>query len=107
MTEDRHKEKISGEKLATFLKEEHFRQLFFTSIKQGPTERDSKNYVNSTLKINRYHEYENEMFVSNWLRAWKWAEQKKGRHGEIQAVSGFSRLLTDKEISIPLLSVTK
>lgn len=57
LTEDKHKEKISGEKLATFLKEEHFRQLFFSSIKQGQTERDSKNYVNSTLKINRYHEH--------------------------------------------------
>lgn len=63
MTEDRHKEKISGEKLATFLMEEYFRQLFLTSIKQSQTERDSKNYVKNTLKINRFHELENEMFV--------------------------------------------
>lgn len=40
------------------------RELFFTSIKQGKTARDSKNYVNITSKINRYHECENEMFIS-------------------------------------------
>lgn len=64
VTEDRHKDKVSGEKLATSLKEEHLRELFFTSIKQGKTARDSKNYVNNTSKINRYHERENEMFIS-------------------------------------------
>lgn len=64
MTEYKHKEKISEGKLATFLKEERFRQLFFTSIKQGQTERDSENYVNNTLKINRYRRREKEMFVS-------------------------------------------
>lgn len=64
LTEGRHKEKISGGELATFLKEEHFRRLFFTSIRQGQTEGDSWNYVKNTLEINRYHEHENEMFVS-------------------------------------------
>lgn len=39
LTEDRDKEKIPGENLASFFKEERFRQLFFTSIE---TEGDSK-----------------------------------------------------------------
>lgn len=49
MTEDKDKRKISGESLATFLKE-HFRQLFLHQLRQKKT---AKSYVNNTLKINR------------------------------------------------------